>query len=319
MAFFFLVVGLEIKREIVKGELRNRKTAILPIGAAVGGMVAPALIYLVFNSGTPAAVGWGIPMATDIAFAVAVLSLLGNCVPAGLKIFLLTLAIVDDMGAISVIALFYTESLQVGYLLAAAGIITAVALGQRYLSKHLALVILAGALLWLAFHFAGVHASIAGAIIGLMTPIGLHGGRKTVAEDIEELFLPFTTFIILPLFALANAGFVINGDIFSGSVTVALGITLGLLIGKFVGITAVSWILVKLRIATLPNGVNWRQIAGVSLIAGIGFTVSIFITELAFDHTPAEATIAKIGIFIASLVGAMLGIVMLRSPKIANS
>lgn len=311
MAFFFLVVGLEIKRELVKGELKEFKTAILPIGAAVGGMIVPAVIYLLFNAQTEAMRGWGIPIATDIAFAVAILSLLGRRVPISLKIFLLTLAIADDIGAIVVIALFYAEIIHYGYLFISVAIALTLFLLRKRLVDRLPVVISAGAILWLTTHLSGIHASIVGAAMGLLAPVGSIGQKVSVSEKVEKLFLPITTFIVLPVFAFANAGFVLSSNSLSGNQTVLWGIVLGLVAGKAVGITAGSWLLTKTGLAKLPDGVNWGHIVGVGFIAGIGFTVSIFITELAFAGNQELVDTAKVGIFIASAISAIIGSLLL--------
>lgn len=316
MAFFFLVVGLEIKRELTNGELKNIKTAILPIGAAVGGMVFPAIIYLLFNFNSSAIQGWGIPIATDIAFAVAVLSLLSNRIPVSLKIFLLTLAIADDIGAIFVIALFYAEIINYWYL----GISFALAWGifmfRRFLTSRLAMVMGLAFVLWVTTHLSGIHASIVGAVVGLLLPVTKQLGKTPVAEQFEKMFLPVTTFVILPVFAFANAGFPISAESLTTNQSVFWGIFLGLVLGKLIGITFASWVLVKLDVASLPSGVSWTQIMGIGLIAGIGFTVSIFITELAFADNVLLTNTAKMGIFIASATSALLGYIVLRTAKV---
>lgn len=316
MALFFLVVGLEIKREFVKGELRNKKAAILPIGAAVGGMLVPAFFYFIFNMNGNAVEGWGIPIATDIAFAVAVLSLLGNRVPVSLKIFLLTLAIADDIGAIFVIALFYAEIINYWFLGAAAILATSMFVFRRRIPYSILAGIL-GVLLWAVTHESGIHASIVGAIVGFMAPIAKHG-TVGPAEKTEKLVLPVSTFVVLPLFALANAGFVISGNSLTANQSVLWGIFVGLVFGKLIGITLASWLLVKLKIAQLPTGMKWGHVVGVGLLAGIGFTVSIFITELAFSGDPSFLNTAKTSIFIASATSALTGYVVLRYTKIAD-
>ena len=308
MAFFFLLVGLEIKREIAEGELKEFKNAILPIGAALGGMIVPALIYLAFNANYEGRSGWGIPIATDIAFAVAVLTLLGKRVPATLKVFLLTLAIADDIGAIIVIALFYAEIIHFGYLLASIAIVAFLSLLRKQLMSRLFIIAMAGVILWLTTHFSGIHASIVGAIIGLLLPVT---SNMPVSEKIERLFLPFTTFFVLPLFAFANAGFVLTAGALNGHQPVLFGIVGGLVLGKVVGVASASWLLTKSNLATLPSGILWRHIIGVGFIAGIGFTVSIFVTELAFVDTPQLVDTAKLGIFLASMISAVLGSIVL--------
>jgi NhaA family Na+:H+ antiporter len=317
MVFFFLVVGLEIKRELVFGELRDRSKALLPVGAAVGGMIAPALIYLAVNHTPEVIVGWGIPIATDIAFAVAILTLLGSKVPRSLKLFLLTLAIADDIGAIFVIALFYATIINFWYLGLSAGILIALWLFRKKLASSLPLFLGIGLILWVTTHLSGIHASIVGAALGLLAPVASRPTRASISKRLEDFFHPISTFIILPLFAFASAGVIISARTFhnSTSLLIIIGVVLGLVFGKMLGIFGASWLLVKLGKAALPEGVRWPHIIGIGLIAGIGFTVSIFITELAFDtdHTLVEA--AKIGIFIASILSALLGIGVLTAVK----
>lgn len=315
MAFFFLVVGLEIKREFVKGELKNKKTAILPIGAAIGGMIVPAVIYLLFNFNTQAVQGWGIPIATDIAFAVAVLSLLSNRVPTSLKIFLLTLAIADDIGAIFVIALFYAEIINYWYLAVSFILAMSIFLFRKQLTYRIFLVSLAGIGLWITTHLSGIHASIVGAVMGFLAPISVSNDKVSVAEKAEKFFLPITTFFILPLFAFANAGFPISTNALTTNQSILWGIFFGLVVGKVVGISLASWLLIKFNVAQLPKGVGWKHVIGIGFIAGIGFTVSIFITELAFSGNPSFLNTAKMGIFITSAISALLGYIVLRTAK----
>lgn len=319
MAFFFLVVGLEIKRELVKGELKDAKTAILPVGAAVGGMAIPALLYLVFNLDSGAVQGWGVPIATDIAFAVAVLSLLGKRAPVALKIFLLTLAIADDIGAIFVIALFYAEIINYWYLTASFLLVAAIFLFRKRLTYKLLLVGSLGVLLWVVTHLSGIHASIVGAVMGLLAPVAVSSNRVGVSEKVEKALLPITTFLVLPVFAFANAGFPISASALTTNQPILWGVFFGLVAGKVIGITLASWLLVKFRIAQLPKGVSWKHIMGIGFIAGIGFTVSIFITELAFSDNQAFINTAKMAIFIASATSALLGYTILRSAKSTRS
>lgn len=319
MAFFFLVVGLEIKRELVKGELRDIKTAILPVGAAVGGMLVPALVYLAFNLDSGAIHGWGIPIATDIAFAVAVLSLLSKRVPVSLKIFLLTLAIADDIGAIFVIALFYAEIINYWYLAASFILAIGIYLFRKQIAYRLLLVSLLSVILWVVTHLSGIHASIVGAVMGLIAPVAVSGEKVGVSEKVEKLLLPVTTFFILPVFAFANAGFPISADALTTNQSILWGVFFGLVAGKVIGITLASWLLVRLKVAQLPEGVAWKHIIGIGFIAGIGFTVSIFITELAFLDNQAFIITAKMGIFIASATSALLGYIFLRLAKSTSS
>lgn len=317
MAFFFLTVGLEVKRELVVGELRDRKKAALPIGAALGGMVVPALIYVAFNMSPDVVRGWGIPIATDIAFAVSVLVLLGRRVPLSLKLFLLTLAIVDDIGAIFVIALFYAEIIHYGYLLASIVLVIGLWLLRKWLAGRLLVFLGLGIVLWVTTHLSGIHASIVGAALGLLAPLPGSTAGPSVAGRLEKLSLPIATFVALPVFAFANAGVVLSVSAFAEptAITVAGGIIAGLLIGKVVGITGAAWLLVRLGIAKLPKGVGWWHMCGVGLVASIGFTVSIFITELAFGGNQQLVEAAKISIFIASACGAFLGTVMLLRAR----
>jgi Na+:H+ antiporter, NhaA family len=360
MAVFFFVVGLEIKREVIAGELSSVKKASLPIAAAVGGMLVPALIYVIFNHNNPQHLaGWGTPMATDIAFALGILSLLGNKVNINLKIFLTALAIADDLGAILVIALFYTESINVSELINA-GIFLAVMIGANRLgvrrTTFYAIVGFFG--VWLSFMFSGVHATIAGVLIALTIPVrtritdkqyiekvgeyvGLFEKEKpndkdlltqrqahlmsqisrlsddaqTPLQKLEHALHPVTAYFILPLFALANAGVHIEGNLLDMFIhPVALGIMSGLVLGKVIGISLFSRLMVKLKLAVLPEGVTWKHIYGAGLLAGIGFTMSIFISGLAFASEELEQ-VAKIGIFGASVISAIAGLIVLSSTR----
>lgn len=356
MAIFFLQVGLELKREIIGGKLSSFRKAILPIGAAVGGMLVPALIYLIFNLNSPTEHGWGIPMATDIAFAIGVLSLLGNRVPAGLKVFLVALAIVDDLGAVIVIAVFYTAG--ISYMDLLHGIlfvmvlIIANSVGVRK-AWFYALVGIGG--VWLAFFFSGVHPTIAGILTAFTIPgkvkikevdylknlqklhlkfleskaikgnfiseeqLGILEEIKQKSDDaetplqkIEHHLAPIVGFFILPVFALVNTGIHIHGNMIEIlSHPVSMGIAFGLLVGKFTGILGASWLLVKLKLAELQQGISWRHISGVAMIAGIGFTMSLFITELAFQKEQ-YTFIAKLTILFASVLAGAIGIIILR-------
>lgn len=311
MAIFFLVAGLEIKRELTRGELRKFRAALLPIGAAVGGMLVPAILYLALNLGQPGANGWAIPMATDIALAIGVLVLLGDRIPPALKIFLLTLAIVDDIGAIVVIALFYADYINLLPLLAATGAGGAVLVLGRTKSLSLPAFLLLGIGMWIALHETGIHASITGALLGLLAPVRPHKrAKKSVTERLEKMLIPVSAFGIVPLFAFANAGIHLTPDVFSteDAAFVAAGAWLGLSLGKVVGIAGASWLLVRLGITKLPNMVTWGHITGAGLIAGIGFTVSMFITDLAFASNEQLADAAKMSIFAASLTSALAGL-----------
>jgi Na+:H+ antiporter, NhaA family len=341
MALFFFVVGLEIKRELVTGELRKWQTAALPAVCAVGGMVVPALVYVALNAGGAGSRGWGVPMATDIAFAIGVLALLGSRVPTGLKLFLLTLAIVDDIGAILVIAVFYSGGVSFQALTVAALLLATMA-GLRVVGVvWLPAFVLLGAGVWLAFYESGVHATIAGALLGLLAPARPLAGAAvardwasdlsdepspaelkimadlakssvSVAERLQHLLHPLTSFAIVPLFALANAGIVLSADALDGpgASRIALGVILGLVVGKLVGVTLAAWLAVRLRIGALPEGVRWGQVVGIAAMAGIGFTVSLFIAGLAFT-TPEAQDAAKLGVLVASLVASALGVALL--------
>ncbi|MFT7474805.1 MAG: NhaA family Na+:H+ antiporter [Verrucomicrobiales bacterium] len=351
MAIFFFVVGLEIKRELVAGELRDPRAAALPSIAALGGMVVPALLFFMLNTSGPEAKGWGIPMATDIAFALGVMSLLGKRVPTQLKLFLLALAIVDDVGAIAVIAIFYTEEINAPWLITGAALLVLVFVMQKAKIWYTPLYVVIGMVVWYAVLESGVHATIAGVALGLLTPavplqrevspdqvmgtvvdpedLNASSARRaslyvresvSVAERLETLIHPFSSFIILPLFALANAGIELSsqGIADASTSTVTLGIILGLVVGKTVGVTAFAWIAVKSGISSLPRGVTWSQIVSVAMMAGIGFTVALFITGLAYEGEGLEVfdTQARMGILLASLIASVLGAVMLsRSTR----
>lgn len=307
MALFFFVIGIEIKREVLLGDLRDPRRAALPVLAALGGMLVPAGIYVAFNLGRDGAGGWGIPMATDIAFALGILALLGPRVPSTLKVFLLALAIVDDLGAISVIAIFYSDRIGSGWLgLTAASLVAIAALwraGVRSVPVHVTL----GLLTWWFVFESGVHATLAGVAVALLVPVDL-------GDDVEHSLHPFTSFAIVPLFALANAGVALNPDALSGGDArmVATGVATGLVVGKVVGIAGAVWLAVRLGWGALPAGTTWRHIFGVAAVAGIGFTVSLFVAGLAFDDdTLVDA--AKLGILGGSAIAATIGWLALRS------
>ena len=306
MALFFLVVGLEIKRELVHGELSDRKKAALPVAAALGGMVVPALIYLAINAGTSTSDGWGIPMATDIAFAVGVFALVAPNAPATLKLFLLSLAIADDIGAVAVIAIFYTSDIDVAWLLLAVALAFAVAASRSVRRWWLPIYVVLGLALWVAVFKSGVHASIAGVALGLLTPI-----ERT--ERLETALHPWSSFLVVPLFAFANAGIVLSATLLERSIEspVTAGVFLGLVVGKLVGVVLFTRLAIRAGLGELPGEVSREHVTGVAALAGIGFTVSIFISSLALadDGLVAEA---KMGIFAASLVASVLGALLLR-------
>jgi NhaA family Na+:H+ antiporter len=312
MTIFFFVVGLEIKRELVTGELRDRQRAALPAVAALGGMVVPALVFVAINLVNANGIdGWAIPMATDIAFAVGVLALLGPRVPSSLKLFLLTLAIVDDIGAIVVIALFYSRGLDGWWLLGAIAVTLAVFAMARLGVDHPLAYVIPGILLWWCLHEAGVEPTLAGVVLGLLTPARPRGGVP-VLERLENGLHPVSSFLIVPIFALANAGVVLSRAALdhARASEVTIGIVVGLVVGKFVGILGASAIALRLRIGALPDGLRMRHVAGIAALGGIGFTVSLFITDLAFRGRVIED--AKIGVLAASAIAAVLGTLVLR-------
>ena len=362
MAIFFFMIGLEIKREVLAGELSSIKKASLPLGAAVGGMVVPAAFYAIINFNNPEYIhGWGIPMATDIAFALGLMSILGPKIPVNLKVFLTALAIADDLGAILIIAIFYTDTIHINELLQAGGFLGVLMIANRLGVRRTSFYALVGFLgVWMSFLFSGVHATIAGVLIALTIPVRpkisdekfissitdlttkfinarpnnsslrtdreaklindidkLSDDAHTPLQKLEHALHPITAFIILPLFALSNAGVKIDGNIFNLlSHPIALGIIAGLLLGKSIGISLFSKFMVMLKLADLPEGVKWSHIYGASFFAGIGFTMSIFISVLAF--VPDEfVEIAKVGIITASLFSAIVGFIILsRADKI---
>jgi NhaA family Na+:H+ antiporter len=312
MTLFFFVVGLEIKRELVRGELRDPRTASLPVIAAIGGMVVPALLYLSINMGGAGGRGWAIPMATDIAFAVAVLAIAGPRVPPNLKLFLLTLAIVDDIGAIVVIAVFYSDSISASWL-AGAAVTILVIVGLRSLGLRSPWAyVLPAVLLWLCVLESGVHATIAGVILGLLTPAQPIDGREVI-EPLEARLHPWSSFVVVPLFALANAGVNLGGgavrDAFDSAI--AWGIVLGLVVGKPVGIVTASALARRLRLGRLPDGVRFTHLVAAGAAAGIGFTVSLFVAGLSYHG--ARLDDAKVAILSASVVSGAVGLALLRA------
>jgi NhaA family Na+:H+ antiporter len=360
MAMFFFVIGLEIKRELLVGELASLRQATLPIVAALGGMLVPALLYISLNFRGAEASGWGIPMATDIAFVLGVLALLGKRVPIALKVFITSIAIVDDIGAVLVIAFFYTSEIYWSNLIVGALFLLALIAANRMGVRHpLVYAVLGVGGLWLAFLMSGVHATIAGVLSAMTIPASSRIGREeflektryliervesaganeenilvnkeqqktmealektsklrqTPLQRLEHLLHPWVTFLVMPLFALANAGVSIGGGIvetFRSPLT--LGIVLGLVLGKQIGITLFSWIAVRTNLATLPSGVNWQQIYGVGWLAGIGFTMSLFIAGLAFEDSTLVDK-AKLGILAGSLISGIGGWIILKKTR----
>ncbi len=353
MTIFFFLVGLEIKRELTTGELRGFRAAALPIAAALGGMIAPALIYYTLQAGTPGEKGWGIPMATDIAFAVGFLSLLGSRVPKSLIVFLLAFAIADDLGAIAVIAIFYTKALNFLPLILGSCGLLGILVMQRMGIRSVPIYILAGLLIWLAFYKSGIHPTVAGVLLGFLTPMSaklslpefrdktralaaqvelepqivarqldqLERDSLSPLDRIEDRLHLWVAYGIMPLFALANAGVAISSGIFDDSVgsSVALSVAVALMVGKPVGIVAASWITTKIGLTRLPSNCNWGHMLGIGVLGGVGFTVALFIATLSFD-SPSVLDAAKLGILAGSAAAALLGLSILalvtrKSPE----
>lgn len=353
MAVFFFVVGLEIKRELLHGELSSFRKASLPVVAAVGGMATPALIYLFFNRSGDSLIGWGVPMATDIAFALGVLALLGRRVPAELRVFLLGLAVVDDLGAIAIIAVFYTESIHWANLGLGMALFLVIAGCLRFGIRSLGFYLILCVVMWQFFLESGIHATLAGVLVAAIIPAKpdlhrkeyaaavedhLHDFRLAMANDDEEkaqsvveqietlsrgtegpmerlenIVHPWVSFVVLPLFALANAGVIITSDALSEALgsTITLGVAIGLLLGNPLGVLGMTWLAVRVGLGELPSSVTWRHVLGAGFLAGIGFTVAIFIAGIAFDD-PALVNQAKMGIFGASFVAGVAGYLFLR-------
>ena len=353
MAVFFFVVGLEIKRELLHGELSSFRKAALPAVAAVGGMAAPALIYVLFNRSGDGAAGWGVPMATDIAFALGVLALLGRRVPAELRVFLLGLAVVDDLGAIAIIAIFYTETIHWTNLGLGVALFIVIAGCIRMRVSSLGFYLILCIVMWQFFLESGIHATLAGVLVAAIIPSEPHLRRRDYAaavgnllhdfklamanedeekaqniveqvetlsrgtegplERLENIVHPWVSFVVLPIFALANAGIVFTSDTVSEAMSspITLGVAVALLLGNPLGILGMTWLAVRLGIGQLPSAVAWRHVLGVGFLAGIGFTVAIFISGIAFDD-PALVDRAKMGIFGASLIAGVIGYLFLR-------
>lgn len=322
MALFFLLIGLEVKREVVDGQLSKPSQVILPATAAVGGMVVPALVYWFINRDNPAAVaGWAIPTATDIAFALGVLALLGKRVPASLKLFLMTLAIIDDLGAIIVIALFYSGTLSsVSLMLAAACLVALIAMNRLGVVK-LGPYLIIGLVLWVCVLKSGVHATLAGVALALCIPLRTRNAESSPLLSLEHALHPWVAYAILPLFAFANAGVSLAGmTLDSFTHPVPLGIAVGLLAGKTVGVFGLTWLAIKLRLAALPAGASWGQLLGVAILCGIGFTMSLFVGSLAFvpgssDYAGMDRMGILTGSFIAAVVGYAVTAMASRAPR----
>lgn len=314
MAIFFFLIGLELKRELYVGELSSIKRALLPIFAALGGIFVPAGIHFALNNGTPSQPGIGIPMATDIAFALGVLALLGNRVPASLKVFLVALAVMDDLGAIIVIAVFYTADLSLAYLLGAFGVLAFLGVLNRFKVMSLIPYIVLGGVVWYLMFKSGVHATIAGVLLAFTIPFtGKADDEESPSHFLEHVLHKPVSFLILPIFALANTGIVIESgwarDLLDMN---SLGIMLGLVVGKPVGITLFSFLVVLMGICRLPLDLNWKHIFGAGMLGGIGFTMSIFITNLAFTGDNHMITESKMAILLGSTAAALLGLVFLK-------
>jgi len=358
MVIFFFVVGLEIKRELLVGELSSFKKASLPVAGALGGMLIPALIYVIFNFGTNAVNGWGVPMATDIAFVIGILAILGSRVPIGLKVFVVSLAIADDIGAVLVIAIFYTSNISMSSLLTAGVIVVLLVIINKLGVKSLIIYSILGLLLWLSVLQSGIHATIAGVLLAFTIPAKARINTKRFSEKTEELLNkfegagehgenvlsnetrqtdvmaieenckkiltplqrfehslhPWSSFLIMPLFALANAGVTLKGLDLGAALasSVSIGIIAGLFLGKQFGIFAFAWLAVKIKLASLPVGVSWQKIYGAGILAGIGFTMSLFIAGLAFTDA-SILNLSKIGILTASLVAGVVGYLFLKA------
>ena len=311
MTLFFLLIGLELEREIYIGELSKIKEALLPIFGALGGMIIPAGIYLLLNFGTSTQSGAGIPMATDIAFALGILSLLGNKVPTSLKIFLTALAVIDDLGAIMVIAIFYTKAIIWLNLFIAMGIFIVLLALNRLKIRNLIPYLIGGVAMWYFMLNSGVHATITGVLLAFAIPFG-NGDEKSTSYILQHFLHKPVAFIILPLFALANTAIMVNTDLSEIiSQKFSLGISLGLIIGKPIGIVLFSFLAVTFGICKLPHDLNWKSIIGVGFLGGIGFTMSIFITLLAFDDFELQNS-SKITILIASIIAALIGFILLH-------
>ncbi len=318
MAIFFLLIGLEVEREIYIGELSNLRNALLPIFAAIGGMLIPAGLHYWFNAGTPTQGGFGIPMATDIAFALGVLALLGDRVPMSLKIFLTALAIIDDLGAILIIALFYVGDFSALHFGLSMGIFALLLVFNRMGITRLWFYFIPGILMWYFMLRSGVHATLAGVLLAFAIPFG-NGDKNSPSYHLQHLLHKPVAFIIMPIFALANTGIMLSGNWLDGlSSDNSLGIMSGLILGKPVGVVLMAWIAIALGISKLPPSVTWRHIIGSGFLAGIGFTMSIFITLLAFAD-PAVVQMSKITVLLSSLIAGILGFVILRTaPKVVE-
>ncbi|MGN6416333.1 MAG: Na+/H+ antiporter NhaA [Pseudobacter sp.] len=315
MAVFFLLVGLEIKRELAEGELSSPKKALLPVLCATGGAIVPALIYAGFNHSQSTAAGWGIPMATDIAFALAVINVIGSRIPASLKIFLAALAIVDDLMAILVIAIFYSSEIHLTYLSYAGGIFALLLLFNKLGIKNLVFYLIPGLFIWYFIHHSGIHATIAGVLTAMAISASAKGSAASPLVKLEHMLSKPVNYLIVPLFALCNTNIKFEDGMLNGLFTpLGIGVVTGLVIGKPVGILLMSWLAVKTKLSELPTGANWQHITGVGFLAGIGFTMSIFITLLSFNEA-AMISISKFAILTGSILAVAIGYCILTITK----
>ncbi|MEP3345561.1 MAG: Na+/H+ antiporter NhaA [Litoreibacter sp.] len=318
MAIFFFLIGLELKRELLEGKLKNPRDVILPGVAALGGMMLPAVVFVYFNWGLPSLGGWAIPAATDIAFALGILALVGSRAPVSLKVFLLTLAILDDLGAIIIIALFYTAELKVDYLLYALAPLAGLAWLNMKGAHRLAPAILLGAIMWFFVLKSGVHATLAGVITAFFIPLKDKYGKSPL-HALEHALAPYVLYLIVPVFAFANAGVVLTGLTMADFIApLSLGIMLGLIVGKQLGVFGFVFVMVKLGWARLPHGANWLHIYGVACLAGIGFTMSLFIGNLSFED-PAMMNQVRLGVLSGSVLSAILGYTALMIASARNN
>jgi NhaA family Na+:H+ antiporter len=318
MVFFFLLIGLEIERELYIGELSDLKNATLPVFAAIGGMAMPALIHFLFNQGTVTQAGVGIPMATDIAFALGTLAILGSRVPASLKVFVAALAIIDDLGAIVIIALFYVSDFSLLYLMLALGIFAGLLVLNRLRVHRLPFYLIPGIIMWYFMLKSGVHATLAGVLLAFAIPFA-NGDEKSPSYKLQHFLHRPVAFIILPLFALANTSIALTGNWIDGLATSnSLGIFAGLLIGKPLGITLFSFLAIKIGLSGLPNTASWKHIIGAGFLGGIGFTMSIFITLLAFDNREIIQS-SKITILLSSILAGTVGFLILRREPVESA
>lgn len=316
LAIFFFVAGLELKRELVVGTLRDRHQAILPVVAALAGMVVPAAMFLLITAGDAAARdGWAIPMATDIAFALAVLAVVGSSLPPALRAFLLTLAVVDDLGAITVIALFFSDKIKVLPLVVAGLLLVGYVLLQRARVRSAWIYVPLALTIWVLVHEGGVHATVAGVLLGLLTRVRPDDDESaSPAERLEHRIRPLSAAVAVPVFAFLSAGVALNGDVATVLIedVAALGVVVGLVVGKFIGVFGGSWLTARFTHAELGEGISWWDMAGLALLSGIGFTVSLLIAELAFDDDPSQLVDAKTAVLVGSLLSAVLAAIVLR-------